>query len=179
MSTKTTDNWREVKRHSEAVLPKEIVEFISDCRKDREHPESKLIKVLHKVQGHFGYLAPDHLDAVAQLLQIPAAKVSGVATFYHFFRLNERGKFVINVCFGTACYVRGAEAVAARLRDELGIDFGETTGDGMFSLESTRCVGTCGLAPVLMINDEVHGQVTPDQVPLLLNTYRKQGKQSA
>ncbi len=162
-----TDNWPDVEAVSKQALPEHIVQFIADCRK-RPHPESQLISVLHKVQGHFGYLGNEQLDAVAQLLQVPAAKVSGVATFYHFFRLQPRGKFLISVCMGTACYVKGADKVAARLQEELGIQFGETTTDGLFSLEEARCLGTCGLAPVVMINDEVHAKVTSDQIPALL-----------
>jgi NADH:ubiquinone oxidoreductase subunit E len=127
--------------------------------------------VLHKVQAQFGYLAPAHLDAVAQLMQVPAAKVSGVASFYHFFRLQPRGRFIINVCLGTACYVKGADRVADKLREELGITFGETSTDGMFTLEASRCLGTCGLAPVIMIGDDVHAQVTPDRVPAILEQY--------
>ena len=115
-----------------------------------------------------GYLATPQLDAVAQLMQIPAAKVAGVASFYHFFRLQPRGRFMINVCLGTACYVKGVDKVAERLRDELGISWGETSKDGLFTLEGSRCLGTCGLAPVMMIGDDMHGQVTPDQVPGIL-----------
>jgi NADH-quinone oxidoreductase E subunit len=171
-----TDNCQEVMDASKEVLPDHVVEFIEDCR-NREHSESQLISVLHKVQDHFGYLSPESLDSVAQLLQVPAASVSGVATFYHYFRLTPRGRYVISVCMGTACYVKGAERVVDKFKDELGIDFGETTTDGMFSLEESRCLGTCGLAPVLMINDHVHGKVTPDDVPVLIETYRKKPRQ--
>jgi len=174
----TTDNWKKVQTRAKAVLPEHVVKFIDECREGPE-PASQLIAVLHKVQAHFGHLGPDHLDAVAQLLGVPAAKVSGVATFYHNFRLKPRGEFLINVCLGTACYVKGAEHVAQRLKDELGIDFGETTGDGMFSLQAARCLGTCGLAPVLMINDTAHGKVTPDQVPALLQKCRQEAKAPA
>jgi NADH:ubiquinone oxidoreductase subunit E len=128
------------------------------------------------VQGKFGYLAPAHQDAVAQLLQVPAAKVAGVASFYHFFRLSPRGKFIINVCLGTACYVKGADRVAQKLMDELGIKWGETSKDGIFTLEQSRCLGTCGLAPVVMIGEQVHGQVTPDQVPAMLEKYLKKSR---
>ncbi len=166
-SKSPTDNWPQVAAASRAALTPEIAAYIDVCR-DKPHPESHLISVLHKVQGHFGYLAPPQMDAVAQLLRVPAAKVTGVATFYHFFRLVPRGKFVINICMGTACYVRGAEKVVARFKEELGIDFGQTTTDNLFSLEQSRCLGTCGLAPVLMINDDVHAKVTADQVPALL-----------
>ena len=130
-----------------------------------------MIAVLHKVQAQYGYLAAAHLDAVAQLMQIPAAKVSGVASFYHYYRLQPRGRFLINVCMGTACYVKGADRVAQKLMDELGIRFGETSTDGVFTLESSRCLGTCGLAPVMMVDNHVHPEVTPDQVPLILEKY--------
>jgi NADH:ubiquinone oxidoreductase subunit E len=114
---------------------------------------------------------------VAQLLQVPAAKVAGVASFYHFFRLKPRGKFMINVCLGTACYVKGADRVAQKISEELGITWGETSKDGIFTLEGSRCLGTCGLAPVVMIDNIVHGEVTADQVPALLEKYLKKAKE--
>jgi NADH:ubiquinone oxidoreductase subunit E len=166
----STDNWPELERGFRAMLPEDILAFI-DAHRHQEHSESLLIATLHQVQAHFGHLGPGHLEAVAQLMQIPLAKVTGVATFYHYFRLQPRGRYLINVCLGTACYVKGAEKVAQKLQDELGIRFGETSKDGIFSLESTRCVGTCGLAPVVMIGDEVHGPLTPSQVPGLLECY--------
>jgi len=174
-SCHATDNWPEVAAASCAALTPEIVAFIEQCRQ-LPRSESHLIEVLHRVQGHFGYLGGPQLDAVAQLLQVPAAKVSGVASFYHFFRLEPVGRFRICVCLGTACYVKGAEAVVARFEEELGIRFGETTKDGQFTLEASRCVGTCGLAPVVMVGEEVHGAVTPDQVPSILERYLKQSR---
>ena len=167
----STNNLNEVLEESRKALPAEILAYIDTVMKGSE-PHSQLISVLHKVQGHFGYLAKEQLDAVAQLLRVPQAKVTGVATFYHFFRLKPRGRFMINVCLGTACYVKGADLVAERFKEELGIDFGETSGDGMFSLESSRCLGTCGLAPVVMIDGEVHPKVKPERVPALLEKYR-------
>ena len=150
-TTIVTDNREEVRRRSIEALTPEIVAFIETCNQG-DHATSNLIGALHRVQHHFGYLGREQLDAVAQLLQV-------------------RGRFIINVCLGTACYVKGAERVADRLADELGIAFGETTKDGLFSLESTRCVGTCGLAPVVVIGDKVYGNVTPDQVPGLIEKY--------
>ncbi len=174
MSTCTCiDNWTEVKSTAEAALTPEMVAYIEECRKS-EQPHSNLISVLHKVQEHYGYLSTEALDAVAQLLQVPAAKVAGVATFYHYFRLKPCGKFIIRVCLGTACYVKGGERVAQRFKEELGIDFGETSTDGLFSLEASRCLGTCGLAPVVMIGEQVHAQVTPDQVPAIIEKYIEQ-----
>lgn len=177
-TTQTTDNWPEIKAKSEAVLPAAIVKYINECR-EKSMPTSNLISILHKVQGHFGYLSNEHMDAVAQLLQVPAAKVTGVATFYHFFRLRPKGKFVISVCMGTACYVKGAEQIVRRLKEELGIDIGETSRDGIFSLEISRCLGTCGLAPCLMIGDQVHGKLKPDQIPALLEQYREKARDQA
>lgn len=173
----STDNWAATREKAIAVLSQPVADFIEACRRE-PHPESQLIAVLHRVQDEFGYLAPDHLDAVAQLLQVPAAKVSGVATFYHYFRLKPRGRYILRICLGTACYVKGADRLAQKLKEELGIDFGETTTDGLFSLEASRCLGTCGLAPVLMINETIHGQVTPDQVPAILERYVEEARKT-
>lgn len=176
-TTTTTDNWDRVQANAREVLGEPICQFIDECMRGPES-ESQLIAVLHRVQARYGYLAPNHLDAVAQLLQVPAAKVAGVASFYHFFRLQPRGKYIINVCLGTACYVKGADRIAQRLIDELGITWGETSKDGIFSLEQSRCLGTCGLAPVIMVDDQIHGQVTPDQVPSILEKYLKKARES-
>jgi NADH:ubiquinone oxidoreductase subunit E len=175
MST-STDNWDEVALAARGRLGQPIVELIEQCRSGLE-PEGQLIAVLHRVQAEFGHLGPAHLDAVAQLLQVPAAKVAGVASFYHFFRLKPRGRFIISVCLGTACYVKGAERVAQKLMDELGITWGETSSDRVFTLEAARCLGTCGLAPVIMVGEEIHGNVTPDQVPIILETYLKKARE--
>jgi len=175
--TCSTDNWQYVENMSREVLGEPICRFIDECRR-QSHPESQLIAILHRVQGQYGYLNAAHLDAVAQLLQVPAATVSGVASFYHFFRLQPRGRFVISVCLGTACYVKGANQVAQRLMGELGIAWGETSKDGLFSLEAARCVGCCGLAPVVVIDGDVHGEVDADQVPVILGKYLKKAKAS-
>jgi len=171
----STDNWEYVRNMSREVLGEEICAFIDDCCR-QEQPESQLIAILHRVQGKYGWLNAAHLDAVAQLLQVPAAKVAGVASFYHYFRLQPRGKHLINVCLGTACYVKGADRIAQRVMSELGITWGETSKDGLFSLEAARCVGTCGLAPVVVIDGEVHGEVNADQVPVILGKYLKKAK---
>ncbi|HRW58078.1 MAG TPA: NADH-quinone oxidoreductase subunit NuoE [Chlamydiales bacterium] len=151
-------------------LSKEIVDFITECQ-SKENPSSYLIAVLHKVQDTYGYLSVEHLEEVSQRMQIPAAKVSGVASFYHFFNLKPRGKYIIQICKGTACHVKGADLIAEKLKEELGIEFGETTKDGLFTLEATRCLGTCALAPVIQIDGKVYPKVTPDQVPQILENY--------
>jgi NADH:ubiquinone oxidoreductase subunit E len=173
-----TDNWEEVRAAAEQTLGPEVTEFIR-AQTTGSHPESRLIAVLHKVQEAYGHLGAAELDAVAQLMQVPAAKVAGVASFYHFFRLKPRGRFMINICLGTACYVQGADRVAEKLMGELGITWGETSSDGIFTLEGSRCLGTCGLAPVVMVDDEIHGNVTPDQIPLILEKYLKRAREEA
>ncbi len=165
-----TDNREAVMAESRAAMPESIVKLIESTRADA-HPASHLISVLHAVQNYYGYLPAPQLDAVAQLMQVPIAKVTGVATFYHYFRLHPRGQYVISICMGTACYVRGAERIADRLMEELGIKFGETTKDGLFSLEVARCLGTCALAPVVMVGERIHGDLTPDKVPALIGEY--------
>lgn len=149
-------------------LNDDILNFIDEC-KSKEHPESYLIAVLHKVQETYGFLSEIHLDEVAHLLEVPTANVFGVATFYHYFRLQPRGKYAISVCLGTACFVKGANEVLANFKNELGIELGETSSDGLFSLEGTRCVGVCALAPVVTINDRVYSKVNANKVAQILN----------
>ncbi|MGE5479205.1 MAG: NADH-quinone oxidoreductase subunit NuoE [Chloroflexota bacterium] len=149
-------------------LDQDIIDYIKSCR-EKEHPESYLISVMHKVQGRYGFLSEIHMDELAHLLGVPTSTVYGVATFYHYFRLKPRGKYQISVCLGTACFVKGAEDVLQNFRNELGIELGETTSDGLFSLEGTRCIGVCALAPVVTINDEVYSKMLPNQVPEILN----------
>lgn len=167
----TTDNWPQVQAAAKAVLPKAVLAFIDRVLKG-PNPQSHLITVLHKVQEVYGYLGPEQLDAVSQLLRVPAAKVTGVANFYHFFRLRPKGRFVISICMGTACYVKGATAIAESLEKALGVKAGQTSKDGLFSLEEARCLGTCGIAPAIMIDGNVHGQLKPEDIPALLAQYR-------
>ena len=161
------DNREAVRENAKAALTPDLVAFIEECAADA-HPESQLIRVLHRVQGHYGHLGREQMDAVAQLLQVPASKVTGVATFYHFFRLEPRGKYMISVCLGTACYVRGGVEIVKRLSQTLGVGVGETTPDGKFTLEVMRCIGACGLAPALLVNDKVVRQVNPDKLNRVL-----------
>ena len=151
----------------EKTLKKEIYDYIEASLK-KENSDSYLISILHKVQGEYGYLSDQHMQEVAETLGVPAAKVSGVATFYHFFRLKPQGKYSISVCMGTACYVKGADKILMEFEKELGIKQGETTKDGLFTIEQTRCVGVCGLAPVVMINEKTHGSLTVEEIPGLI-----------
>ena len=139
-----------------------------------EHPDSFLIAVLHKAQQLYGSLPVEVMDEIAEEMGIPTAHIWGVATFYHYFNLSPPGQHVISICLGTACYVRGAGQILETLKDELKIDVGEVTSDGLFSLQPARCLGACGLAPVVMIDDKIHGDLTPKNMVQLINQYRKQ-----
>jgi NADH-quinone oxidoreductase E subunit len=130
-----------------------------------------LIPILHEAQELFGYLPEKVQQMIADGLKISLAEVYGVATFYSRFTLTPKGKYNIQICLGTACYVKGADKVLAKLEEILGIKAGETTSDGKFSIEAARCVGACGLAPVMVINEEVYGKVTPDMVKDILSKY--------
>jgi NADH:ubiquinone oxidoreductase subunit E len=160
------------------ILPETVVHYIEACRQ-KQRPESHLISVLHKVQEHFGYLAKEHMDAVSILMQIPAAKVTGVASFYHYFNFTPRGKHRISICLGTACFVKGAGRVLDRLKDLLGIDVGQTTADRLFSIDVARCVGACALAPVLIVDEKVYAEVKPDQLSKILAEYGFDAKKTA
>ena len=130
-----------------------------------------LMPVLQGAQEIYGYLPIEVQKLVAQHLDIPLEEVYGVSTFYSQFTLNPKGKYKISVCLGTACYVKGSGDIFKKLEEILGITSGECTPDGQFSLDSCRCVGACGLAPVMMINGEVYGRLTPDDVPDILAKY--------
>ncbi|MEA2040538.1 MAG: NADH-quinone oxidoreductase subunit NuoE [Thermodesulfobacteriota bacterium] len=150
----------------------ELRKFIEDVEK-REFPHSYLIAVLHKAQELYNYLRKDVIYEVASSMNIPVSTVWGVATFYHYFNLEPRGKYVIFVCLGTACYVKGADRILNTLKQELRIDVGQTTEDMLFTLLETRCLGACGISPVMMVNNKVHSQLTSRKVSEIINKYRK------
>lgn len=130
-----------------------------------------LLQALQEAQNIVGYLPMEVQKMVSEALDITLSEVYSTITFYSFFSLKPKGKYQIRTCLGTACYVRGAEKVLDRLKTELGIDVGDTTDDGKFSLNSCRCIGACGLAPAMIINDEVYGRMTPDKVPDILKRF--------
>ncbi len=131
-----------------------------------------VMPVLQEAQSIFGYVPQDVQEKIADGLGVTLSEVYGVSTFYSQFSLKPKGEFVIGVCLGTACYVKGSQKVMDKISEELKIHPGETTDDSKFTLNATRCLGACGLAPVMMINDEVYGRLTPDQVPGILDQYR-------
>ena len=131
----------------------------------------ELINVLHKCQSTFGYLPAEVQEVISERMEMPAAKVYGVVTFYSFFTMIPKGKHPISICTGTACYVRGAETVLNEFKKQLEIEVGETSEDGNFSLSCLRCVGACGLAPVVQVGDKTYGRVAPDDVKGIIETY--------
>lgn len=133
--------------------------------------KDNLIQILNEVQEYYGYVPEKAQLAISEYLSIPMAEIYGVITFYSRFTLKPKGKYHIAVCLGTACFVKGSEKILDRAKERLGIDVGETTKDGKFSLEATRCVGACGLAPVFTVNDEVYGKATVKTMDEILDKY--------
>ena len=138
-----------------------------------ETKEGALISVLHKAQDIFGYLPQEVQQHIAKKLSLPDSKVYGVVTFYSFFNTEPKGKFRIDVCMGTACFVRGANDVLEQFKRELGIEVGGTSADGLFSLDALRCVGACALAPVVTVNGKTYGKVTPSDVKGIIEEHTK------
>lgn len=132
-----------------------------------------LIQVLHHAQGLFGYLPKEVQLHIAKKLDVSPAKVYGVVSFYSYFTTEQKGEYKISVCLGTVCFVKGADKILAEFEKQLGIKSGETTSDLMFSLEGLRCVGACGLAPVVVVNVKVYGQVKVDQVKDIIAEYKQ------
>ncbi len=132
--------------------------------------------VLQAAQEIFGYLPEEVQIKIAEGLDVPLSEIYGVATFYSLFSLNPKGKYRISVCLGTACYVKGAQAVLDAVTEKLGVAPGGITPDGLFSLDACRCIGACGLAPVMTVGDDVYGRLTPAQVGPILDEYTKKEK---
>lgn len=154
-------------------LSEDKINQIKDICKSFNNEKGELINVLHKTQHTFGYLPAEVQEVIAKGLNVSAAHVYGVVTFYSFFTMIPKGEFPISVCMGTACYVRGGEKVLDEFKRELKIVVGETSGDGKFSLSCLRCVGACGLAPVVLVGDKVYGRVSPDGVKAIIAEYNK------
>ncbi len=131
----------------------------------------ELIQALQLVQEDLGYVPEDLQERIAETLGVSIGRVHGVVTFYHLFRTHPAGRYTIRLCLGTACHVLGADKILATLQDHLAVPVGGTTEDGLFTLGVVRCLGTCSLAPVMMIDDDVHGGLTPEKVLDILQTY--------
>jgi NADH-quinone oxidoreductase subunit E/NADP-reducing hydrogenase subunit HndA len=139
--------------------------------KNRE-TKGALIPVLHKVQTLYGYLPEDVLQVVSEELDVPMTEIYGVASFYSIFSLEPKGEHIIRVCLGTACYVKGAQLLIDEISNDLKIGVGQTTPDGKFTLEACRCLGACGLAPVLTVGEKVYGRLVPESIPGILAEYK-------
>lgn len=152
-------------------LKEKDVEQLTQVCKEFNNEPGELINVLHKAQGIFGYLPAEVQEVVAREMRVSVAKVYGVVTFYSFFTMTPKGKHPISICTGTACYVRGAEKVLDEFKKRLNLKVGETSPDGKYSLSCLRCVGACGLAPVVLIGEKTYGRVSPEGVKDILKEY--------
>jgi NADH-quinone oxidoreductase subunit E/NADP-reducing hydrogenase subunit HndA len=152
-------------------LRQEDVDKITEICNSFDNAPLELINVLHGCQEHFGYLPAEVQEVIASRLDVSTAKVYGVVTFYSFFTMTPKGRHPISICMGTACYVRGGEKVLDEFKKELSLQVGQTSPDGKFSLSSLRCVGACGLAPVVLVGDKTYGRVAPDDVKAILKEY--------
>lgn len=157
---------------SKIKLANHTVQIVKDVCAEFENKEGELINILHQVQYKLGYLPAEVQEVIAKELKIPVVKIYGVVTFYSFFTMVPQGENPISICMGTACYVRGAEQILDEFKRELKIQVGESTSDGKFSLNCLRCVGACGLAPVVTVGEKVYGRVAPNQVKEIIAEYR-------
>lgn len=149
----------------------EKYERIAAVIEDYKDREGSLIQILHMAQGIYGYLPLQLQQFIAERLEKPLSEVSGVVTFYSYFSTEPKGENTIRVCLGTACYVRGGKKILEKIREILSVDVGSTTKDGKFTLEVMRCIGACGLAPAMTINDKVYKQVNPDKLRNIIDKY--------
>ncbi len=152
---------------------KEQMQALASCIAAHRGQAGALMPVLHEAQNIYGYLPAEVQQTIAEGLNVPLAEVYGVATFYSQFSLSPKGKHQISVCLGTACYVKGSDKILEAVEKELRISCGDCTPDKKFSIESCRCVGACGLAPVMIIDGEVYGKLSPDDVAGILDKYIK------
>ncbi|MCX7821730.1 MAG: NAD(P)H-dependent oxidoreductase subunit E [Brevinematales bacterium] len=155
--------------HCSSETEEEKLKLIDQIVDNYKNKEGSLIQILHLVQGVYGYLPLKVQEHIAKKLNKPLSEIYGVTTFYSFFSTKPRGKYTIRVCLGTACYVRGGKKIVERLKDILSIEPGETTADGKFTFEIMRCIGACGLAPAITINDRVYKQVSPDRLKQIIS----------
>ena len=155
------------------ALEKEKFEALQLVIDELRNEPGCLMPIMQRAQDIFGYLPEEVQNYIAKELDIPVSDIYGVATFYAQFNLEPKGQYIISVCMGTACYVKGSQQVLDKLEEVLEIPAGRTTKDGLFTLNATRCLGACGLAPVIMVNDDVYGRLTPDQVPGIIAKYRQ------
>ena len=154
------------------VLRKEAIDMVKGiCAKYKNEP-SPLMLILSEIQKEYGYIPLEVQEIVSDEINIPVSEIYGVVTFYNFFSLNPKGKYIIGVCLGTACYVKGGQNIIDKFSDLLGIKPGETTEDGLFTIDSLRCIGACALAPACKVNGKVYSKMTVDKVKTVIDEYR-------
>lgn len=167
----------DVMKPTEREFPKEMYDELGAYIDSLETTEGALIEILHKAQEMFGYLPRDVQLYIARKLGIPGAEVYGVVSFYSYFTTKPSGKHTISVCMGTACFVRGSDKILGKFKERLGIESNENTEDGLFTIKDVRCIGACGLAPVVMVDGKVYGRVKEEDVDTIIDEYlRKEGK---
>ena len=154
----------------EMNFPPELISFIDEWK----IKPGSLVMILHRTQETFGYISREAAGKLAQLTGIPLARIYGVITFYHFFKTTKPGKHVISVCMGTACYLKGAQDLLDEIRKILGVSPNEVTEDGLFSVDAVRCIGCCGLAPVLTVGRNTHGKLTKDMLTGIIAKYKNE-----
>ena len=159
---------QQTEERTEAMTP-ELKAFVESWKSK----PGNLIMVLHQVQQAYGYIPRNIAIEISEMLGVPLAKIYGVVTFYNFFKLQKAGKYIVQVCLGTACYLRGGDDIIKEFEKQLGVGLNATTADGLFSVEAVRCLGCCGLAPVAVVNGEVYGKLTKDGVAGIIEKYRK------
>ena len=154
-----------------AIKP-EVVQGVKDICDQYANEPSPLMMILSAIQKKYGYIPLEVQQIISEKTGIPVAEIYGVVTFYSFFSLKPKGKYVLGICLGTACYVKSSQQVIDKFSSLLGIEAGETTKDGLFTIEAIRCIGACALAPAMSVNGKVYPKVTPDQVGKIIEEYR-------
>lgn len=145
---------------------------LKEFMKDNKKKKGALMMVLHEAQEMFGYIPVEIQNLISEGMKVPLSEIYGVVTFYSQFSLIPKGENVVNVCLGTACYVKGAQDILDKIEESLEISVAQTTPDGKFSIDGTRCLGACGLAPIIMINGDTYGRLKTDDIEEIINTYR-------
>ena len=157
----------------ENCAEKKLIEETREILSKHEKRKDSLIKILEEIQVKYGYIPKVCQLEISEYLNMPLAEIYGVITFYARFSLKPKGKYNVSICLGTACFVKGSKEILEGAKEKLGIDEGETTSDGKFSLDTTRCIGACGLAPVFTVNEEVYGKATVKKMNEVLDEYMK------
>ncbi|MEA1913638.1 MAG: NADH-quinone oxidoreductase subunit NuoE [candidate division WOR-3 bacterium] len=160
-------------RKTPPLKPEEYDEFLVDLESKFKLKEGSLIPVLQTIQGKFGYIPKELLKEVSDRLNLQLSKLYGVATFYAQFSFTPKGKHIVKICHGTACHVKGSVRITDTIQSKLGIQIGETTNDGLFTIERVACFGCCSLAPVMMVDGKVFGHLSPDKAIKILNDYKE------